>query len=183
MDLWIFSVSSFIALLQLTRKNLMAKNLKRLKKQLEREYGKHEAAKYPWNLKSALRHIIFLSSVLINSQSWRRHGSVGWLSEQDVPGLILCNFNVCFDFPLIHVAIALIPEKQGTDGGRGVKGAPSVSIGTSIVTEGTTSVKLSAFTFTFLYTLLCCLDIHVHCFWQSTRTSKTVDQFKLRSFF
>ena len=34
-------------LLKLTRKNLMAKNLKRLKKQLEREYGKHEAAKYP----------------------------------------------------------------------------------------------------------------------------------------
>ncbi|KAK2553081.1 putative tubulin polyglutamylase TTLL9 [Acropora cervicornis] len=32
---------------ELTRKNLMAKNLKRLKKQLEREYGKHEAAKYP----------------------------------------------------------------------------------------------------------------------------------------
>lgn len=33
---------------QLTRKNLMAKNLKRLKKQLEREYGKLEAAKYPF---------------------------------------------------------------------------------------------------------------------------------------
>ena len=32
---------------QLTRKNLMAKNLKRLKKQLEREQGKLEAAKYP----------------------------------------------------------------------------------------------------------------------------------------
>ena len=59
------------------------------------------------------------------------------LSEQEVPGSILCNLNVCFDFPLIHVAIALIPIKWGTD----VKGAPSASIGTSIVTEGTTSVK------------------------------------------
>lgn len=33
--------------LQLTRKNLMAKNMKRLKKQIEREFGKLEAAKYP----------------------------------------------------------------------------------------------------------------------------------------
>jgi len=31
----------------LTRKNLMAKNMKRLKKQIEREFGKLEAAKYP----------------------------------------------------------------------------------------------------------------------------------------
>lgn len=33
-------------LFQLTRKNLMAKNLKRLKKQVEREHGKLEALKY-----------------------------------------------------------------------------------------------------------------------------------------
>ena len=111
-----------------------------------------------------MSHNFFLRSVLINGQSWRRRGSVGWLSEQEVPGSILCNFNVCFDFPLIRVAIALIPVKRGTDGGRGVKGALSASIGTSIVTEGTTSVKLSALSFTFLCTLLCCLDIHVHCF-------------------
>ena len=29
------------------------------------------------------------------------------LSEREVPGLILGDFNVCFDFPLIRVAIAL----------------------------------------------------------------------------
>ena len=32
---------------QLTRKNLMVKNLKRYRKQLDREQGKAEAAKYP----------------------------------------------------------------------------------------------------------------------------------------
>ena len=30
-----------------------------------------------------------------------------WLSEQEVPGLILGDFNVSFNFPLSHVAIAL----------------------------------------------------------------------------
>ena len=30
-----------------------------------------------------------------------------WLSEQEVPGSIFGDFNVCFDFPLIHVAMAL----------------------------------------------------------------------------
>ena len=29
------------------------------------------------------------------------------LSEREVPGSILSDLNVCFDFPLIHVAIAL----------------------------------------------------------------------------
>ena len=29
------------------------------------------------------------------------------LSEREVPGSILVDFNVCFDFPLIRVAIAL----------------------------------------------------------------------------
>ena len=30
-----------------------------------------------------------------------------WLSEREVPGSILCDLNICFDFPLICVAIAL----------------------------------------------------------------------------
>ena len=33
------------------------------------------------------------------------------LSEQEVPGSIPGDFNVCFDFPLIRVAIALNPVK------------------------------------------------------------------------
>ena len=32
-----------------------------------------------------------------------------WLLEREVPGSILGDFNVCFDFPLIRVAIALNP--------------------------------------------------------------------------
>ena len=72
------------------------------------------------------------------------------LSEQEVPGLILGDFNACFDFPLICVAIALIPVKRSTDRGRGVKGAPSASIDTSLVAEGTTDVKESVFTLLLL---------------------------------
>ena len=34
-----------------------------------------------------------------------------WLSEREVPGSILSDFNACFDFPLICVAIALNPLK------------------------------------------------------------------------
>ena len=34
-----------------------------------------------------------------------------WLSEQEVSGSILGDFNVCFNFPLIRVAIALNPLK------------------------------------------------------------------------
>ena len=46
--LGLFLIHCFLFdIFQLTRKNLMAKNLKRLKKQLEREFGKLEAAKYP----------------------------------------------------------------------------------------------------------------------------------------
>ena len=30
-----------------------------------------------------------------------------WLSEREVPGSILGDLNICFDFPLICVAIAL----------------------------------------------------------------------------
>ena len=33
------------------------------------------------------------------------------LSEREVPGSILGDFNVCFDFPLIRVAIALNTRK------------------------------------------------------------------------
>ena len=65
------------------------------------------------------------------------------LSEQGVPTSILGDLNVCFDFPLIRVAIAL--NIRGTehshDRKRWVKGAPSASIDTSFVTEGTTDVK------------------------------------------
>ena len=42
------------------------------------------------------------------------------LSEQEVSGSILRDFNVCFDFPLIRVAIALNTRKT-EHGGRGVK--------------------------------------------------------------
>ena len=56
------------------------------------------------------------------------------LSERD--------FNVCFDFPLIRVAIALNTRKTEHwqwQGGGGVEGAPSASIDSSLVgTEGTT---------------------------------------------
>ena len=41
------------------------------------------------------------------------------LSEQEVSSSILCDFNVCFDFPLIHVAVALNTRKRSTDRGRG----------------------------------------------------------------
>ena len=34
------------------------------------------------------------------------------LSEQEVLSLILGDFNVCFDFPLIRVVIALNPRKK-----------------------------------------------------------------------
>ena len=65
------------------------------------------------------------------------------LSEREVPCSIFSDFNVCFDFPLIRVAIALNTRKNGalTVAG-GVKGAPSASIDSSLVgTEGTTDVK------------------------------------------
>ena len=35
-----------------------------------------------------------------------------WLSEGEVPGSIFSDFNVCFDFPLIRVAIALNTHKR-----------------------------------------------------------------------
>ena len=34
------------------------------------------------------------------------------LSKQEIPDSILCDFNVCFDFPLIRVAIALNIRKK-----------------------------------------------------------------------
>ena len=57
------------------------------------------------------------------------------VSEREVPGSILRDFNVCFDFPLILVAIALNTRvKRRTDRER-------ASIDTSLVAEGTTDVK------------------------------------------
>ena len=44
------------------------------------------------------------------------------LSEREVPGSILSDFNACFDFPLICVAIALNPlktEHSQREGGKG----------------------------------------------------------------
>ena len=73
------------------------------------------------------------------------------LSEREVPCSILGDFNVSFDFPLIRVAIALNTIKRSTDRGRGVKGAPSASIDTGLVAEGTTDVKYNDFTFFYLY--------------------------------
>ena len=34
------------------------------------------------------------------------------LSRHEVPDSILCDFNVCFDFPLIRVAIALNTRRK-----------------------------------------------------------------------
>ena len=69
------------------------------------------------------------------------------LSEREVPGSILGDFNVCFHFPLIREAIALNirktehSQREGGGGGGGVKGAPSASIDTSFVTVVTTDVR------------------------------------------
>ena len=56
-------------------------------------------------------------------------------SEREVPGSIFNDFNVCFAFPLIRKYGAL------TEAGGGVEGAPSASIDTSLLTEGTIDVK------------------------------------------
>jgi len=65
------------------------------------------------------------------------------LLEREVSGSILSDLHVCFDFPLIRVAIALNTRKtvHWLTEGRGEKGTPSASIDTSLVTEGTTDVK------------------------------------------
>ena len=67
-------------------------------------------------------------------------------SEQEVSGSIFSDFNVCFEFSLLRVAMALNPRKtehwQREGGGGGQKGgAPSAPTDTSFVTEGTTDVK------------------------------------------
>ena len=65
------------------------------------------------------------------------------LFEREVSGSIFSDFNVCFDFPLFRVAIALNTRKTEhcmTEAG-GVEGAPSASIDTSLLVEGTTDVK------------------------------------------
>ena len=41
------------------------------------------------------------------------------LSEREVLGSIFSDFNICFDFSLIHVAIALNTSKMSTDRDRG----------------------------------------------------------------
>ena len=63
------------------------------------------------------------------------------LSEREVSGSIFSDFNVCFDFPLFRVAIALNARNTEHWQRQGVKGAPSASINTSLVAEGTTVVK------------------------------------------
>ena len=68
-------------------------------------------------------------------------------SEREISGSIFSDFNVCFDFPLIRVAIALNTRK--TDRGRGVKGAPSASINTSLVAEGTSTLNKVTLPFSF----------------------------------
>lgn len=57
---------------QLTRKNLIVKNLKRLRKQIEREHGKLAALKYPFvkkDLSSSFQvcFLVSLSKLLVNS--------------------------------------------------------------------------------------------------------------------
>ena len=44
---------------QLTRKNLMVKNLKRLRRRIEKEVGKAEAQKYPSQIVMHIRHFKF----------------------------------------------------------------------------------------------------------------------------
>ena len=60
------------------------------------------------------RLLLFLS--VINGSQWLMGAVVAQvasarLSEQEVPGSIFSDFNVCFDFPLIRVAIALSTHK------------------------------------------------------------------------
>ena len=79
-----------------------------------------------------------LSTVLkLQSSRWEWNTRVWSL----LVSLILGYFNVCFDFPLIRVAIALNIREAEHWQREGVKGAPSVSIDTIFVTEGTTDVK------------------------------------------
>jgi len=62
---------------ELTRKNLMAKNLKRLKKQLEREYGKHEAAKcdfFPTTFELPMEYHIFV-------EEFKRNPGTTWIMK------------------------------------------------------------------------------------------------------
>ncbi|XP_068696845.1 probable tubulin polyglutamylase TTLL9 [Montipora foliosa] len=62
---------------ELTRKNLMAKNLKRLKKQLEREYGKDEAAKcdfFPTTFELPMEYHIFV-------EEFKRNPGTTWIMK------------------------------------------------------------------------------------------------------
>ena len=65
-----------------------------------------------------------------------------WLSEREAPGSILGDLNVCFDFPLIRVAIALNIRKTEHSQREGSKGyTVGFHSDTSLVAEGTTDVK------------------------------------------
>ena len=61
-------------------------------------------------LYSALRGFSLGTPVFPSPQKPTLAGVTQWasarISEQGVPSLIFSDFNVCFDFPLIHVAIA-----------------------------------------------------------------------------
>ena len=61
------------------------------------------------------------------------------LAEQEVPSSILGDFNVSFDFPLVRVDIGLNTVRKMEHSQREVvEGAPSASIDTNLVSEGTT---------------------------------------------
>ena len=75
------------------------------------------------NPAASLMFFIMFTRVLKPSGLCSNHTGAGMaqlatarLSEQEVPGSILGDFNVCFDFPLLPVAIAY----RSTDRGRGV---------------------------------------------------------------
>ena len=62
----------------------------------------------------------------------------GRLWQPKVVSSIVSDFNVCFDFPLIRVAVEHWQRE-------GLKGALLASINTNLVAEGTTDVKESDF--------------------------------------
>ncbi|EDO40528.1 predicted protein, partial [Nematostella vectensis] len=70
-------ISHFRNHYELTRKNLMIKNMKRLKKQLEREYGKHEGTKcefYPTTFELPMEYHIFV-------EEFKRNPGTTWIMK------------------------------------------------------------------------------------------------------
>jgi len=51
------------------------------------------------------------SSITAIELQFRPESASARLSEREIPGSIFSDFNVCFDFPLIRVAIALNTRK------------------------------------------------------------------------